>query len=73
MTEWRLTPEYILSNWTDEELNLMVEKMAERKQRERAMIEGQTQNTRGTETMSIPLETLAQIPGSKIKVIKHGD
>ncbi len=34
MTEWHLTPEYILNNWTEEELNLMVEKLIERKKRQ---------------------------------------
>ena len=34
MVEWRLTPEYILENWSNEKLNIMVEKLVERKQRE---------------------------------------
>ena len=32
--EWRLTPEYINENWTDEEFVLMIEKLNERKKRE---------------------------------------
>jgi hypothetical protein len=32
--EWHLPPEYILDNWTDEELEIMVEKLVERKDRE---------------------------------------
>ena len=28
--EWGLTPEYILNNWTEPELNLMIEKLTER-------------------------------------------
>ena len=34
MTEWHVTPDYIVNNWTDELLNLMVEKLLERKKRE---------------------------------------
>lgn len=34
MAEWHLSPDYIVNNWTDELLNLMVEKLTERKQRE---------------------------------------
>ena len=33
MTEWHLTPEYIIENWTSEKLILMVDKLVERKQR----------------------------------------
>lgn len=36
MSEWHLTPEYILNNWTDEKFNLMVEKLVERKQQKPA-------------------------------------
>ena len=34
MTEWHITPDYIVNNWTDELLDLMVEKLVERKKRE---------------------------------------
>ncbi len=34
LSEWHLSPDYIVNNWTDELLNLMVEKLSERKQRE---------------------------------------
>ena len=34
MTEWHQPPDYIVNNWTDELLDLMVEKLIERKQRE---------------------------------------
>ena len=33
MTEWHLPPDYIVNNWTDELLDLMVEKLVERKER----------------------------------------
>ncbi len=31
LAEWGLTPEYIVNNWTEELLNLMMQKLAERK------------------------------------------
>ena len=34
MVEWHITPDYILNNWTDELLDLMVGKLVERKKRE---------------------------------------
>lgn len=34
MAEWHTTPDYIVNNWTDELLNLMIEKLVERKERE---------------------------------------
>ena len=34
MAEWHLPPDYIVNNWTDELLDLMVEKLVERKERE---------------------------------------
>jgi len=34
MTEWHVTPDYIVNNWTDELFNLMVNKLVERKGRE---------------------------------------
>ena len=33
MVEWRVTPDYIENNWTDELLDLMLEKMIERRNR----------------------------------------
>lgn len=34
MSEWHLAPEYIINNWTDEKLDLMIEKLTERKKGE---------------------------------------
>ncbi len=31
LAEWGLPPDYIVNNWTEEELNLMTRKLAERK------------------------------------------
>jgi len=30
LSEWHVTPDYIVNNWTDELLGLMLEKLAER-------------------------------------------
>ena len=32
MSEWHITPEYIIDNWTDEKFDLLVSKLVERKQ-----------------------------------------
>jgi len=34
MVEWHVTPDYIINNWTDELLQLMIYKLEERKERE---------------------------------------
>ena len=34
MTEWSITPDYIINNWTDELFELMVDKLVERKKKE---------------------------------------
>jgi len=34
LAEWHITPDYIVNNWTDELLNLMIEKLTERKGKE---------------------------------------
>ncbi len=42
LAEWHLPPEYILDNWTEEELNLMVGKFADRRKRENDAMSGRT-------------------------------
>ena len=34
MSVWHVTPDYVVNNWTDELLNLMVEKFIQRNQRQ---------------------------------------
>ncbi len=60
MAEWHITPEYIINNWTDEKLALMIEKLAERKKGELGK-----DNT-------VSAETLAAQSHGMIEV-KHGD
>jgi len=40
MSEWHVTPDYIVNNWTDELLDLMLEKLVERKKRELDAVKG---------------------------------
>ena len=61
--EWRLDPVYIVNNWTDELLNLMVEKLTERKERELNAMNG---NHSGAVTVSA--ETMQAMSKGYIKV-----
>jgi len=61
LAEWHITPNYIVSNWTEELLELMVTKLVERKQHEADAISG---------TTSTNIESLETISGGKIKVVK---
>ena len=66
MSEWHLPPDYIVSNWTDELLNLMVDKLAERKERESAAY------TKGGDK-TVPEEQLFRDAKNLIKVEKAKD
>ena len=39
MAEWHVTPDYVVANWTDELLQLMLEKLIERKDKQAKAIE----------------------------------
>ena len=58
MTEWHVTPDYIVTHWTDELLDLMVEKLTERK-RPRTPIDN-----------TVSAEMLATRSHGMIKVVK---
>jgi len=66
MAEWHLPPDYILNNWTDELLNLMVEKLAERKKRE-----AQPRSTGGSDTHRVSDTELFRLLGKKIEVVRQ--
>jgi len=67
MAEWHVTPDYICNNWTDEQLELYVEKLIERKERESNAVKGnQTPNSH-----SVSPETLAARSRGMIEVIKQ--
>lgn len=68
MAEWHLPPDYIVNNWTEELLNLMVEKLTERKQRETKAIEKSGSQT--PKDQSVSIETLSAMSGGLIKVVK---
>ncbi len=59
MSEWHLSPDYIVTHWTDELFNLMVEKLTERKKLK-------------PKDNTVPVETLAAHAHGLIEV-KHGD
>jgi len=58
MSEWHLSPDYIVTHWTDELFNLMVEKLTERKKGK-------------PEDSTISAETLASQSRGLIKVVKN--
>jgi len=55
-----------VNNWTDELLDLMCEKLAERKQREIG-------ETKQPSERSVPIEALSAMSNGMIKVEKHGN
>jgi hypothetical protein len=76
MAEWHITPDYIIENWTDELLALMVDKLSERKEREVDAIKGR--RTSGVSVQSstqwVSDKELFAQAGNLIKVVrKDGD
>jgi len=61
MTEWHVTPDYIDNNWTNELLNLMIEKLEERKDKEKKAIDHEDK---------VPDTDFFRQLGNKVKVIK---
>ena len=61
MAEWHITPDYIVNNWTEELLNLMIDKLTERKERERSPKPPEENDA-----------NLARM-GNMVKVVKHGN
>jgi len=64
MSEWHVTPDYIVTHWTDELFDLMVEKLTERKKS--TPIKGHTSEN------VVSVEMLAAQSHGMIEV-KHGD
>jgi len=60
MSEWHLSPDYIVTHWTDELFDLMVEKLTERK------------NLKPPRDNTVPVETLAAQAHGLIEV-KYGN
>ena len=65
MVEWRTTPDYIVNNWTDELFTLMVQKLVERKGREK-----EAMNKASGKNITSDGSGLKQM-GSMVKVIDN--
>lgn len=71
MVEWHLPLDYIMNNWTDELLDLMMEKLVERKEREVQTI--QPKSLPGDPGgHKVPDNILFARAGNLIKVVKKG-
>ena len=66
LAEWHLPPDYIVANWTDEMLELMIGKLVQRKKREADVISGKSSGR------VVSDDQLFSEIGVKPKV-KHGD
>lgn len=74
LSEWHLPPEYILDNWTDELLDLMVSKMVARHKRMNAAMEGKEQfPANGAGEQLVPEVDLFRRAGIVIKVKNSGN
>lgn len=71
MAEWHVPPDYIVNNWTDELLDLMAEKLAERREREREVAQSATVSNRPQQA-NVSAETLAARSRGMIRVVKKG-
>ena len=67
MAEWHQPPDYIVNNWTDELLDLMVEKLVERKAREVRAMSPLPGNSGGHK---VPESVLFARASNLIKVVK---
>lgn len=75
LAEWHLDPVYIAESWTDEMLQIMIEKLADRKQRINDAMAGKVSSpmpNQGGDRKVSDTELFRQL-GKKIKVMKHGD
>ena len=63
MAEWHIPFDYIVQNWTDEQFDLMCEKLEARKKRELNAAKGRH---------TVPIETLAASSRGAIR-LEHGD
>ena len=62
MVEWGITPDYIANNWDEDLLNLMLEKLSQRKQKEQEAIQGRGRNL--GKTIVSDTELFAQLGGA---------
>ena len=75
MVEWHVAPDYIVNNWTDEQLDLMIEKLVKRKKGEASYLQskesGVTRHEPGTREVSD--RELFRLMGKNVRVVKHGN
>ena len=62
MVEWGITPDYIANNWDEDLLNLMLEKLSQRKQKEQEAIQGRGRDL--GKTIVSDTELFAQLGGA---------
>jgi len=73
LAEWGLTPEYIINNWTEELLNLMTRKLAERKGLSSQTDAGKPDKVRTAPGKNkVSIESLVASSNGAIEV-KHGN
>ena len=68
--EWGVTPDYIVNNWDEELLDLMVDRLNQRKQKEQEAMQGRGRNL--GKTMVSDTELFSQL-GDAIRVEKKQD
>ena len=68
MVEWHLSPDYIVNNWTDELLDVMVDKLVERKRRESDVARGYSTKSSSNKVSDTALFSRAR---NLIKVVKE--
>lgn len=64
MAEWHTTPDYIVSNWTDELFSLMLEKFIERRKREDEALQA---SSRGSQAVHVSDSELFARAGIKVE------
>ena len=70
MVEWGVTPDYIVNNWDEDMLDLMIDRLNQRKQREQEAMQGRGRNL--GKTMVSDTELFAQL-GQSIKIERKPD
>lgn len=68
MAEWHVPPDYIVNNWTDELLDLMIEKLTERKEREKQAMRSSHGDSGGH---TVPASILFAQASNLVKVVKE--
>ncbi len=69
MSEWHLSPDYIINNWTDELFDLMVEKLVDRKKKESG-VNSDTKKHQPTQA-KVSDKALFHSMGKMVKVVKQ--